>query len=452
MLDTLRTHIHQLRGSMATYNMKMPYGQYPGQYLPNHWALDYNPGLGELLDYGEYVKSTSTRSVYSMDNGIDFIITGTGLTYAAKNGRINGGTITSLKLVDRDGGGEIASVTGLKWAGSNFYTTVAVGDSWYTARVILSGNDTVNGSSGSDELWAFAGNDKLFGGAGADSLTGGRGADTYDGGTSTGSIDQLNYDDAYRDSEGAKGVIVDMAKGTATDPWGFSETFKNIERIKGTQFADKMYGSAGADEFRPLGGNDTVDGRGGVDTIRYDRDVQKAGGDHGVKVDLGAGTATDGFGNKDKLLNIENAVGTDRGDVLKGSAVANELHGRGGNDKLYGGLGKDVLIGGSGKDTFVFDTKPASANVDTISDFKVSDDTIWLDKDIFSKAGKVGDLAASAFYIGTKAHDGNDRIIYDKTSGKLFYDADGDDGGAAVQIALLGKGLKLTATDFDIIV
>lgn len=436
---------------MATYNMKLPYGQYPGQYLPDHWAIDYNPGLGELLDYGKYAKSTSTQTTYRMENGIDFVISGTGLTYAGNNGRINGGTITSLKLVDRDGGGVIQTVDGLKWSGANFYTTVGAGDSWFTARVILSGNDTINGSSGDDELWGFAGNDKLFGGAGADNLTGGRGADTYDGGSNVGGTDQLNFDDAYRDSEGAKGVIVDMEKGTATDPWGFLETFKNIERIKGTQFADKMYGSAGADEFRPLGGNDTIDGRGGIDTIRYDRDFQKSGGNHRVKVDLEAGTATDGFGNKDKLIKIENVIGTEKGDELKGSSAANELQGRGGNDKIYGGLGKDTLIGGGGEDKFVFDTKPASDNVDTISDFNVSDDTIWLDKDIFAKAGKVGDLASAAFYVGTKSHDDTDRIVYDKTSGKLFYDADGDGSGAAVQIALLSKNLKLTAADFDII-
>lgn len=435
---------------MATYTLNMPYGQFPGQYLPNHWATDYNPALGELLDYGKYIKSTSTTAIYRMDNGVDLVITGTNLKYVSKGGAINGGLITSLKLVDSAGGGTIQTLTGLKWAGSDFYKTVNQGDSWYTASIVLKGADILQGSAGGDELWGFGGNDKLIGGAGGDNLAGGRGADTYDGGTSAGSIDQLTFDDAYNDAAGAKGVVVDMAKGTATDPWGFAETFKNIERIKGTQFGDKISGSAGADEFRPLGGNDIVDGRGGIDTIRYDRDYQH-GGNKGVTVDLASGKATDGYGGSDKLSNIENAVGTDGNDSLKGSTIANELSGRGGNDKLYGGLGKDLLKGGEGKDVFVFDTKPSSANIDTIADFNATDDTIWLDDDVFTKAGKVGDLASAAFYAGAKAHDASDRIIYDKVSGKLFYDADGHGSVAAVQFALLSKGLALTASDFDII-
>ena len=111
----------------------------------------------------------------------------------------------------------------------------------------------------------------------------------------------------------------------------------------------------------------------------------------------------------------------------------------------------ELLTGGNGKNVFVFDTKPSSANLDTIVDFNVKDDTIWLDDDVFTKAGKVGGLSAGAFHIGAKAHDASDRVLYDKSTGKLFYDADGDGGVAAVQIALLGKGLALTASDFDII-
>lgn len=434
---------------MATYTLYMPYGQYPGQYLPNHWALDYNPSLGELLGYGSYTVHTSTKAVYKMTNGVDFVIEGTGLVYKS-GGAINGGTITSLKLIDHDNGGIIQTVTGLNWSGSSFYSTVNAGSAWYTAKVILSGNDLLKGTSGNDELWAFNGNDTLKGGAGADNLVGGRGKDTYDGGSNKNGVDQLSFDDADNDSVGASGVTVDMAKGTAIDPWGNAETFINIERIKGTKFVDKLYGSSGDDQFRPLAGKDIVDGRGGIDTIRYDRDFQH-GGTKGVSVDLAAGTAVDGYGDRDTIRNIENATGSDYNDTLKGSNAANTLKGLGGNDKIYGGLGSDYLEGGNGKDFFVFDTKLSSGNVDTIGDFVVSDDTIWLDDDIFTKIGKVGDLASAAFYIGSKAHDSSDRIIYNKTTGALFYDADGNGAGAAMQFATLSKGLALTAGDFDII-
>lgn len=432
---------------MATYTMKLPYGEYPAQYLPSHWAVDYNPSMDELLDYGIYTKSTTTKAVYQMDNGVDLVITGSSLSYNSGSGILNGGTISAVTLVDHAGGAVMQTVTGLKWSGANFYDTVRAGSSWYTAEVILSGNDTVKGSTGHDELWGHSGNDTLIGGDGVDNLAGGRGADTYDGGNG---LDQMSFDDAYWDASGASGVTVDMVKGTATDPWGSHDTFKNIERIKGTQFSDKMYGSSGDDEFRPLGGKDYVDGRGGKDTIRYDRDAQHDG-KSGVTVDLKAGTATDGFGDKDTLKNIENVKGSNRGDKITGSDGANTLDGSAGNDKLYGGLGKDLLIGGDGKDTFVFSTKLSSTNIDTIDDFKIKADVIWLDNDVFTKAGAVGDLASGAFYTGSKAHDSSDRIVYDKASGKLWYDDDGSGSHAAVQVALLDKGLALAATHFDII-
>jgi hypothetical protein len=66
-----------------------------------------------------------------------------------------------------------------------------------------------------------------------------------------------------------------------------------------------------------------------------------------------------------------------------------------------------------------------------------------------------GNLAENAFYVGTSARDLDDRIIYDKKSGKLLYDADGNKAGgvAAVQIALIGSGSMkdLQNTDFIVI-
>ena len=138
-------------------------------------------------------------------------------------------------------------------------------------------------------------------------------------------------------------------------------------------------------------------------------------------------------------------------DTLQGGAGNDRLYGEAGNDRLNGGSGADTLTGGSGADTFIFDTKLGASNIDKIIDFNVKDDTIWLDDDIFTKAGKVGDLASAAFHIGTSAHDASDRIIYNKTTGALYYDADGSGKGAAIQFASLAKGLALTANDFDII-
>lgn len=48
-------------------------------------------------------------------------------------------------------------------------------------------------------------------------------------------------------------------------------------------------------------------------------------------------------------------------------------------------------------------------------------------------------------------HDNDDRIIFNTTTGALYYDADGSGKGAAVQFATLIGVTDLNATDFMII-
>lgn len=61
-----------------------------------------------------------------------------------------------------------------------------------------------------------------------------------------------------------------------------------------------------------------------------------------------------------------------------------------------------------------------------------------------------GALSATAFWGGegiTASQDATDRIIYNKTSGTLFYDADGTGSTSAIRIAQLAAGTNLTAAD-----
>ena len=80
-------------------------------------------------------------------------------------------------------------------------------------------------------------------------------------------------------------------------------------------------------------------------------------------------------------------------DVLVGGVGKDVFNGGLGNDKLSGGLGNDMLTGGKGKDVFVFDTKLGTSstdrkvNFDTIKDFSVKDDSLYLDNAIFKKLG-----------------------------------------------------------------
>jgi len=95
----------------------------------------------------------------------------------------------------------------------------------------------------------------------------------------------------------------------------------------------------------------------------------------------------------------------------------------------------------------VFNTALGGGNIDTIGDFNIAQDTINLSNNIFTAIGN-GTLAANAFVMGSAAGDADDRIIYDPVTGALYYDADGNGGGAAVQFATLATGLALTNADF----
>lgn len=165
---------------------------------------------------------------------------------------------------------------------------------------------------------------------------------------------------------------------------------------------------------------------------------------------------------------IELAIGGEGNDTLNGNIAANTVYGRGGadqlaggagndvlsggngNDRLFGASGRDTLIGGSGSDNFYF-TTPLSptGDIDRISDFNHSADTIYLAKAAFSALGR-GILHSGSFAVGSTALDAGDRILFNKIDGSLFYDADGTGGAAAIKFATVSAGANLNATDFII--
>jgi Ca2+-binding RTX toxin-like protein len=205
--------------------------------------------------------------------------------------------------------------------------------------------------------------DKVFGGSGNDSFTRGTfgvgqfGPDSYKfvefegmGGNDTftgvaGLSTRISY------IKSTSGVTVDLKAGTASDGFGGTDTFTNINHVRGSNHNDTLTGSDGDgyENFRGQGGNDTIDGGGGSkDEARY------SGASSGVTIDLSSGstvTFSDGFGGTDTITNIEYLRGTSHADTLTGDDGANRLRGDAGNDTLSGGAGDDVLSGGSGNDT-----------------------------------------------------------------------------------------------------
>lgn len=313
------------------------------------------------------------------------------------------------------------------------------------------------------------------------------GADIINGG---GGIDELDYRREFDEEDlngrtGSHGITIDMAAGTAIDSYGYRDRFSGIEEVRGTNFVDTMSGSNIKEQLRGEGGNDRLTGLGGDDVL-----IGDDGNDY-LDGGLGADTLNGGVGNDTYVLGADtdriiDSSGTDsvsssidraldavgltmienlslRGSAVvgRGNSVDNKISGNGadnrlygldGNDTLNGVTGDDFLVGGRGKDIFVFNTaiNGAASNIDRIVDFSVADDTIQLDDAIF----KVGALTSTktistaAFYIGVAAHDSNDRIIYDKTSGALYYDSNGNAAGGQFQFATLSANLALTIADF----
>ena len=113
---------------------------------------------------------------------------------------------------------------------------------------------------------------------------------------------------------------------------------------------------------------------------------------------------------------------------------------------MIGGAGKDTLIGGAGRDIFVL-TAARKNSRDTIKDFSPKGDLIQIDRKGFSQSLRLGRLRADQFQLGASAQNSSDRFIYSRSSGSLFFDADGAGGTAQVQIARLSNRTALTASD-----
>ena len=277
--------------------------------------------------------------------------------------------------------------------GSEKGDDVLIGDTGDNDLSGLGGKDTISGNAGKDTLHGGAGNDSLYGDDGDDTLygdadddllVGGTGNDFIDGGDG---FDTVSYENTLVAFEPPYGVTVNIdeakdyqspgryiysnpfsgtvtgfdptlgnviAKGIATDGLGNTDTLRNLEGIIGSNLDDVLIGNslanniqglAGNDIFVGNAGNDTLDGGDGIDTVSYRLDPAA------VIVNLEQNIATDGFGETDTLLNMENVLGSDQDDRITGNIQVNWLFGGNGNDIIAAGGGDDVVYGENDNDT-----------------------------------------------------------------------------------------------------
>jgi Ca2+-binding RTX toxin-like protein len=275
-------------------------------------------------------------------------------------------------------------------------------------------------------------------------------------------------DDYYRVEEAADQVIEASGEGTDTvyavtsyALAGGSEVENLIALdlqatdrldLTGNEFANALRGNAGLNVLIGGGGADVLFGGAGDDYYRVEEaadQVIEASGEGTDTVYAVTSYALSAGSEVERLMALDPAS-TSALD-LTGNEFANLLIGNAGGNTLNGGTGADYLAGFGGADSFAFTTALGGGNVDTIADFVAGTDKVALDDAIFTAIGGPGALNANAFVIGTGAADAGDRIIYNSATGQLFYDADGNGAGAAIQFASLSTGLALTASDFAVI-
>jgi Ca2+-binding RTX toxin-like protein len=163
---------------------------------------------------------------------------------------------------------------------------------------------------------------------------------------------------------------------------------------------------------------------------------------------LNLSNQTEGFTLNGFATGASTIIGGAGADRIIGGSGADSLTGGDGADRLTGGQGADTLTGGTGADSFVFSFV---TEVDSITDFTSVSDRILLDKSVMVGIGGVGTLTSDAFWSGVDAvtgHDATDRVIYNSTTGALYYDADGIGGVVAVQIGILDTKPTLLEGDF----
>jgi trimeric autotransporter adhesin len=396
-------------------------------------------------------------------------------------------TTTRQVLYDADGNGSGgASLIATLQAGATLVATDIAVDNGTAPPP--TGGQVINGTAGNDSLVGGAGNDTLAGLAGNDTLVGNGGNDSLDGGAGTDSLNGGLGDDTY---VATAGDVLSDAGGTDTvqtdTSWTLAADFENVTltgtgnlSASGHNGNNLLIGNSGNNYFNARAGDDTIqagvgndwidmsafgtasygneviDGGAGFDTVNF---AVSSGQRSAVVVDLAAGTISgggEGGAGSATVTGVEKVIGAGFNDRLSGSSAAETFEGREGNDTLSGLGGNDTLAGGTGQDIFVFAAAPGSGNVDQVTDFVSGTDDLALDNTVFTAIGAEGSFSTSdprywAAPGATSGHDADDRVIYNTSTGGLYYDSDGSGSGLSQQLATLQGNPLIAATDITVL-
>jgi Ca2+-binding RTX toxin-like protein len=287
------------------------------------------------------------------------------------------GVVADLRIdqIYNDGFGNAEIMSGIESFGGG----TAFADEFY-------GNDGINHLEAAlgDTTLGFGGDDYIIVRAAPALVDGGAGIDRMVLALSGSLVPGSNGSSvAVQAPTMSQGYQVDLAAGTLVDGNGHSGSVAGIEQVVGTSLGDALLGSSGDDWFSPGAGSDTIDGRGGIDTVSYAGDPYDYWNSYkgGMFIDLAAGQAVETFADHqttgsspfiygvppggttgsgataqstDTLAGIENVAGTGLGDTIYGDAADN---------RIAPGAGNDIVDGRGGIDTIDYSSARAAVSV-----------------------------------------------------------------------------------------
>jgi Ca2+-binding RTX toxin-like protein len=250
--------------------------------------------------------------------------------------------------------------------------------------------DLAHFDGGDDVVWALAGDDTVFGGGGDDRIMGGDGNDSLQG-------------------DGAHAVLIPWSDGNDTIDGQLGDDVIHggggWDVISGGSGNDSLFGGAQADVLYGSRGDDLLEGGAGADLLVGGADLASPWGRDTasyassplrVIVDLSTGRGTGGDAEGDRLVHIQNLVGSSHSDTLTGDAAAN---------RIEAGSGWDLVTGGGGADLFVVYERPHVNETEMILDFSTKEgdrlvikgayDQIYLeqaDSDVWVKGAADGEV------------------------------------------------------------
>lgn len=279
------------------------------------------------------------------------------------------------------------------------------------------GNDILSGNEGDDKLWGGEGNDVLAGGTGDDLLNGGTGANTY----------------LFHAGDGRDKINDEYTSGLTL-------------KLPDTAETEAVFRKVGNDlQISFIGNSDqlTLEGFYHGETPRTTIDLHLGGNPPAL---LGAaqlylltlkGTnladIIHGYASNDVLRGLDGDDFIDAGagdDEIHGGSGDDTLLGGVGNDIINGGVGSDLLQGGAGDDTYTF---VGGSGNDVIED-SVGADTLHF-----------GDALATDLLL---RRDGVDLMITRTATGDQlrirgqFSDQAGVSGATAVEAILFSDGMR----------